>query len=97
MKNTVSVGATMKSLEYFHEGLILINNIPADTADIINHYGCGFNIVKDYTEVVKKISDLSDKDINSIRKNSRRVYEELFDTQIFKKEFLRFLNDIQST
>ena len=44
MKESVAVGATMKSLEYFHEGLILVNNISADTAMIIEKYNCGLNV-----------------------------------------------------
>ena len=47
MKNCVCVGLTMKSIDYFQHGLPIINNIPGDTAEIINKYKVGINIDKD--------------------------------------------------
>lgn len=80
MKNNVAVGATMKSLEYFHEGLIVINTIPYDTQDIINQYKCGYNIVNgSYKEFVDCLLNMDTKSIATMRKQSRLVYETLFD------------------
>ena len=44
MKNEVSVGLTMKSIDYLSYGLPLINNIKGDTWNMINKYGIGMNV-----------------------------------------------------
>lgn len=41
MKESVCVGLTMKSVDYFRYGLPIINNIPGDTAKIVEKYGVG--------------------------------------------------------
>lgn len=87
MKKSVAVGATMKSLEYFHEGLILINNISADTEAIINDYNCGFNFNNNYDNAIEQIACLSDDQIERMRLNSRRVYEDLFDSSTINSRF----------
>lgn len=95
MKNNVAVGATMKSLEYFHEGLVLINNIPADTERIVERYNCGFNLLDmNMTEAITRITSLSKENMNDTRMKSRKAYEDLFETDTIKKQFLLFLSRI---
>ena len=97
MKESVAVGATMKSLEYFHEGLILINNIPADTESIVDRYQCGFNIQKKHlSPIVDRISQLGVDEITVFRNNSRKAYAELFENGTIKEQFLSFLSEIES-
>lgn len=92
MKDSVVVGATMKSLEYFHWGVAILNNIPADTEDIVNNYKCGYNISNDSIEsVAQLISELSDYEINNLCSNSRKVYLELFDEKVISKQFKDFI------
>ena len=92
MKSSVAVGATMKSLEYFHEGLILINNIPADTERIVDRYHCGYNINGEKAEgTIECISANSIESINKLRLNSRKAYEVLFDEQSIRERFIRFI------
>lgn len=88
MKNSVAVGATMKSLEYFHEGLILVNNIPADTQEILKKYHCGVMVssLDVNTDLLTKVDD-------QMRIQSRRVFEELFDEKAIRQQFMRFLNN----
>lgn len=89
MKPSVMVGATMKSLEYFHWGLGIINNISADTWDIVNNYKCGVNISKkNIDEVAENVANLSPNNILDIRKMSRKVYLTFFDERIIKKQFM---------
>ena len=98
MKNTVTVGATMKSLEYFHWGMAVINNISADTEKIIEKYNCGVNITSDNNDLQKKIDtilNLSNEDIEKMQLNSRRVYEEFFSEQIMKQKYLNFFDSIE--
>ena len=79
MKKSVAVGATMKSLEYFQEGLIIINNIPYDSAMIIEMSNCGYNINKSsINEIVESIVNLSISNIREMRLRSRKVYCDLF-------------------
>ena len=44
MKETVLVGLTMKSMEYFSVGLPLLNNIKGETWGFVENYGVGYNI-----------------------------------------------------
>ncbi len=95
MKTSVMVGATMKSLEYFHSGLILINNIPADTEDIISKYACGYNVHNNDVDIIgKNIASLSSGDIIRMQKASRLVFEEIFDERIITKQFKQYIESI---
>ncbi len=86
MKSNVVVGATMKSLEYFHWGLAVINNIEGDTWSIIERYKCGIN-GRDSASIAKAISALTNDDILAMQKSSRKVYREMFSEEIAKQEF----------
>ncbi|MBO5221138.1 MAG: glycosyltransferase [Clostridia bacterium] len=44
MKDSVCVGLTMKSVDYFRHGLPIVNTIPADTAEMIARYGVGVHM-----------------------------------------------------
>lgn len=95
MKTSVMVGATMKSLEYFHSGLILINNIPADTEAILSQYGCGFNVSKENIEEISgDIAKLTAEDILRMQKASRLVFEEKFDESVVTKQFKQYIESI---
>jgi len=92
MKETVFVGATMKSLEYFHYGIPVLNNIPGDSETIVKEYGCGFNVDKNnYRDISRNLYAFVRTDrFLDMRKKSRRVYEELFcpDAYYNKVDFL---------
>ena len=88
MKDSVAIGATMKSLEYFHEGLILVNNIPADTATIVDKYDCGINIDRENLNAFADfLNGMDSKTLLELKKHSRRAYEELFDAVSISKQF----------
>lgn len=96
MKNTVSVGLTMKSLEYFHWGLILINNIPADSACLVEKYKCGVNIKdNDIKAISEWICKCNKEKINEYRKNSREVYENNFSEKHVMKDYKLILDYIE--
>lgn len=99
MKTTVMVGATMKSLEYFHWGLILINNIQADTKAIVEMYNCGFNISnfeeKEINKLINGISALNDDDIKKMRIKSRAVYSQLFSEHKIHEQYMRILTSLE--
>lgn len=100
MKSSVMVGATMKSLEYFHWGLALINNIPGDTEKIVEEYKCGFNCIQNSNntllEVVDQITLLTDYQLNEMRDNSRMVYIKLFDEVAIKQKYEKLLDYVES-
>ena len=92
MKGSVVVGLTMKSLEYFHWGLGIINNIPADTYNIIHNSGCGYNIEKNNIDNIAHIlSQLTIKDIINLKNASRNVYEKFFSNVKFEREIEKFI------
>lgn len=95
MKTSVVVGATMKSLEYFHSGLILINNIISDTVEIINRYDCGYNLQSIGIEgAVQKVIDLSREEIYKKQIASRKVFSDLFDERVITNQFTQYIEKI---
>lgn len=50
MKDTVCVGLTMKSIDYFQAGLPIINNIKGDTWELVQKYGVGVNTEENYVD-----------------------------------------------
>ena len=93
MKESVFVGATMKSLEYFHYGIPLINTIGGDTTEMVDKYQCGYNVNrKNIDKITQIISEASDEDIFKMRLSSRRVYEQYFTENSFYSKFDDFFN-----
>ena len=80
MKESVCVGLTMKSMDYFEYGIPLLNNIKGDTWKIIEKYGVGYNL-KNPEDITWK--ELKDK-VN-IRQKVRKVGEKLFTIESFYK------------
>lgn len=95
MKPTVMVGATMKSLEYFHWGLGLINNIKADTWDLVDKYHCGINIAPENMDSqINAVSKLTNEEIGTMEKNSRDIFEKKFDEKVIKEKYLNLFRGI---
>lgn len=99
MKSSVVVGVTMKSLEYFHWGMILINNIPADTEYIVSKYNCGFNILhineNELDKLATDVSKLDDGQLIQMRQNSREVFCQLFDERIIHQKYTSILSTLE--
>lgn len=92
MKTSVVVGATMKSLEYFHSGLILINNITSDTVEIIDRYDCGYNLQSiGVKEAVQRVADLTKEEIYKKQIASRKVFTDLFDERVITNQFTKYI------
>lgn len=68
MKDSVYVGLTMKSIDYFEAGLPIINNIKGDTWNLVDKYGLGININQ-----LEKYGSHYQKEA---RENSRKFFEE---------------------
>lgn len=86
MKNTVCVGLTMKSIDYFEAGLPILNNIKGDTKDIVDKYEIGFNITGgNMEEMAYEVANLNEEEFLLMRKETRNVFENLFTIDVFNK------------
>lgn len=89
MKSMVFVGATMKSLEYFHYGMPVINNIKGDTAEMIETGGCGLNVLNRQrleSDLTAFIAELSGERLQEMSENANKLYERHFSPEVFKEE-----------
>jgi glycosyltransferase involved in cell wall biosynthesis len=85
-KNSVCVGLTMKSIDYFQHGLPVINNIQGDTTEIIRTYGIGINITEGLYGLLQKIIEFSqDRKMIEIRFKTKEVFVEKFSVDSFNK------------
>lgn len=87
MKNTVCVGLTMKSIDYFQAGLPIINSIKADTAEKVDKYDIGINISEDnINDVAIKVTMLEMKELLHMRENTKKMFDDLFSLKSFNEE-----------
>lgn len=79
MKDSVFVGATMKSLEYFHYGLPIINNIQGDSWKWVERAQCGANITQEnLPQVMEQLCKLTQTQLDAMKQNSRYIFQTLF-------------------
>lgn len=95
MKNSVVVGATMKSIDYLRAGVPMINSIRGDTEKFVEEYHCGFNMMDNIDVIVRKIIEMNEKENYKMRVNARKLYEEKFSSSVFKKELDTLLDKIE--
>ena len=94
MRDTVCVGLTMKSVDYFDAGLPLLNNIKGDTTRFVEQYGAGFNLnYENMSAVAEKISTLSEKDFTEMRSAALKVFNENLSQEVFNST----LSEIKQT
>lgn len=92
MKDNVCVGLTMKSIEYFKFGLPIINNIKADTYDVVEKYSVGYNINNgNFDEIISEISNIDGKKNIEMRQNVSNMFDELFTVEKFKDKIKHIL------
>lgn len=83
MKDSVVVGMTMKSLDYFSYGLPIINNIKGDTSEAVEKYDIGINYSSGNLTI--RIID---------RENVIKFYRDNFTIEVFEKKIARILSVI---
>ncbi|MFI3730997.1 glycosyltransferase [Vagococcus fluvialis] len=84
MKNEVTVGLTMKSMDYFASYLPIINNINGDTKNLVRKYDAGFNIDSETLDIVaERIVNISELEIDSMKKRVKKMHERLFSYSSF--------------
>ncbi|TCI21718.1 hypothetical protein [Exiguobacterium sp. SL-9] len=82
MKQTVCVGLTMKSIDYFQHGLPILNNIQADTTRIVENYSVGINI----SDGFNALNNLNDEYFLHQRIQVKTVFDEHFSIEAFNKK-----------
>ncbi|MEG2544603.1 MAG: hypothetical protein RR986_07810 [Longicatena sp.] len=88
MVDSVKVGLTMKSIDYFEAGLPLLNNIKGDTWNIVETQKIGFNISSNsIDENTYKIANLSSKEYEAMNKNVNEVFADCFSVEVFNRKF----------
>ena len=84
MKDSVCVGLTMKSIDYFQHGMPIINNIQEDTTNLVNKYKIGINITNsNIDEVANKIANYNKEEIIHMKNNTHKVFDQLFSYEAF--------------
>lgn len=87
MKDTVCVGLTMKSIDYFQAGLPILNSIQADTAQLVEEHKIGINLTSDNLEfVVDQVINTDKMDLIAMRENTQKVFDSLFSYEAFKEK-----------
>lgn len=90
MKESVCVGLTMKSIDYFQHELPIINNIPADTAEIVEKFGVGVNIVDG--NIRKKIVETN----HLIQRfNCYKLFSDYFSINSFDNRLIKIISSIK--
>lgn len=98
MKDSVCVGLTMKSIDYFQHGLPIINNIPADTAEIVEKYGVGLNVKENISvDLIKNNENFNGLLMELRRNNCGELFIERFSMDSFKAKLRKSVNDIYNT
>ncbi len=93
MKESVCVGLTMKSLDYFAGGLPILNAIPADTWDLVTQKGIGFNIDRNnLKQTAESILAQTPEENLEMRNATLSAFQTLFT----KEQFLETLSLIES-
>ena len=88
MKDSVFVGLTMKSMDYFATGLPLINNIKGDTWEIVEKEGLGVN----YPFSIEALLGFSGKE--ETRRSVRRYFEDNFSGEAFVKRLDKIMEKV---
>jgi len=73
MVGNIIVGLTTKSVDYFSLALPIINNIKADTSEMVETRGVGINYENNISELLK----LNESDICLMKKRAYQCYQEL--------------------
>lgn len=91
MKETVCVGLTIKSIDYFEAGLPIINSIQGDTWSLVEQYHVGVNIQNnDIDDIALKICATTSEDNRYMRKQCRKLFLEEFLSDAFRKKLSYF-------
>lgn len=98
MRETVFVGMTMKSIDYFQVSLPVINTIKGDTEKLVNKYNAGINIDElGIQRSVMKVIGLKPLDYIQLRKNTEKLFADNFSEAAIKKQLNKLFSGDAST
>lgn len=82
-KDNLYIGLTVKCLDYFENGLPIINNIKGDTYRFVEDYGVGINYD----------SQINSNELINMSHNNQNVYD-LFNNSFTKEVFMKNCSDV---
>lgn len=91
MKSSVCVGLTMKSVDYFRNGLPIINNIPADTEAFVREQQVGIQLDEN---CIDRILSITTKDALQMRSNVSNLFAQQFDRPVIMERLQKLLDGI---
>ena len=95
MKDSVCVGLTMKSLDYFAGGLPILNTIEGDTYQFVEEYDIGINVKRENIEEAAHVAvEMTSQENLQMRKNTLFLFSEQFSESVFQKKIAGYFNEI---
>lgn len=91
MKPSVCVGLTMKSVDYFRNGLPIINSIPGDTRALVESERVGIQLDE---ECAEKILGCSTEDCMQMRENVRQMFSAKFSKEVVIEQYHMLLQKL---
>ncbi len=91
MKESVCIGLTMKSVDYFSHGLPIINNIPADTKRLVKEKNIGVNL--DDEHFINKVL-CEREEYLKMRENVKETFLQCFEEEIIKEKYNSILKKL---
>lgn len=94
MKDSVCVGLTMKSMDYFAGGLPILNTIEVDTWDLVEQWNCGINVHRDaLQQVAEAVVSQTPQENTAMRYNAQEMFENCFTEKVFRQTLSDVLGD----
>lgn len=96
MKDSVCVGLTMKSIDYFEASLPILNSIKADTSMLVEEHKIGFNLTSSNVEdIAIKVANLREEELLQMKKNTEIIFDELFSIEAFNHRLESIFNMVK--
>ncbi len=92
MKDSVFIGLTMKSVDYFAGGLPIINSIGGDTWSLVETRGIGINLNRENpAETAEKIAGIDTETQLQMRNSTLSCFRDLFSEEVFSKALISLI------
>ena len=94
MKDSVCVGLTMKSMDYFSGGLPILNTIEVDTWDLVEQWHCGINVQRDaLQQVAQAVVAQTSSENTAMRFAAQEMFQNCFSETVFRQTLNEVLGD----
>lgn len=91
MKESVCIGLTMKSVEYFRFGLPIVNSIPADTRRLVEREKVGITLDEQCADTIAAMDNAG---WLALRRNVSRVFDERFRKDGILEQYARLFDSL---